>query len=636
MLKLIATWFEPVTPSRDCHRSQYAFLFLILAVGAFLRFWGLGNVGLHGDEETMAMAAMGILEVGDPYLPSGMYYPRALLHSYMMAGSVWLLGESEWVLRLPSAIVGSFTGLAAFFMGRRFLAPWFNLAFVTTITLLPEMVEISQTARMYVFFVTCTIWFAACIFRWERNLRFTSLAIALIVLLLGIHFHPLAILAALLFFFPGLTRQSWWQLAQGGVAFGLTVLAFKLHGAWGSARYPQEWERPEAVDPVATASAIDVLSSGNEWLIAVMLLLVVALGLLALMRLSKRSAWRDTGPVLLVACGLLAMVAVHYHLGGILLALGVVFWLRATTLPRSWLLGAIALAVGITAMNIAILHNSGLYPGHKLVGALIGQPDIWPLRRWLEYIPVACLIYGVALLHSVVNFVRGRPLPTHVLFFMVAVAGPFLIMATADSYMAFRYTTGQLPYFLLCTFAGVATTVQIVNNGRSAELSGGREKAMLAVVILVLVNPIALARIANPSYGYFPDHKGAADYIKALEPRPDVILIAEDPLQQTYYLGKVDYFLREIDNARLYSVVRDGRLVDQYTGTEVLGTGSELDALLDQAAGSEVYVLGTGENFVDGRTLFRGRGIVEVLESDRFEVVYEGRDGRTRVWKQVN
>ena len=154
----INRWFKPVTASQDYRRADYVLLGLILFVGTVLRFWGLDNVGLHGDEETMAMPALSLLENGEPRLPSGMYYPRALIHIYMMSGSVWMFGESEWAFRLPSAIVGSLAVLAAFFMGRRYLSPQFNLAFVATVALLPGLIEVSQTARMYVFLVTCMIW----------------------------------------------------------------------------------------------------------------------------------------------------------------------------------------------------------------------------------------------------------------------------------------------------------------------------------------------------------------------------------------------------------------------------------------------------------------------------------------------
>src|SRR5262245_10794891 len=81
-------------------------LLMLVAIGAMIRFWGLGDVGLHGDEETMALPVRHIVEEGTPYFPSGMFYGRAIAQLYLMAGSVLAFGESEWALRLPSVLCG--------------------------------------------------------------------------------------------------------------------------------------------------------------------------------------------------------------------------------------------------------------------------------------------------------------------------------------------------------------------------------------------------------------------------------------------------------------------------------------------------------------------------------------------------
>ena len=128
--------------------------------------------------------------------------------------------------------------------------------------------------------------------------------------------------------------------------------------------------------------------------------------------------------------------------------------------------------------------------------------------------------------------------------------------------------------------------------------------------------------------------RGAAEYIRGLELGPDAILIAEDVLQQTYYLGGVDYSLRPVDDAVVFSFMRDGRMVDQYTGAPVIGTGEELVAVIEGSGEAPLYVIGSGENWVGEERMFRTYGIGEVLESDRLESVYEGRDGKTRVWRK--
>jgi 4-amino-4-deoxy-L-arabinose transferase-like glycosyltransferase len=635
MMTWISRWFSQATASKDYRSSDYLVLWLILAAGVVLRFWGLGNIGLHGDEETMAMPAMAILDTGHPHLPSGMYYARALLNIYLMSGSVWLFGESEWAFRLPSVIVGSFAGLAAFFMGRRFLSPQLNLAFVATITLLPGMIEVSQTARMYVFLVTCLIWFGACLFRWERDQRISSLMLALLVWVLSLHFHTLAIFAAPLFLFPGLSRRSWTQFIQGGAAFLAGGLLFRLYGRWISSKYPQDEERPPPLEEGSTQSAIEALLSGNKWLAVAIVLTVVALAILLLVKSVRRGGWVQMAPVLLVVSALLSMAVLHYHLGGILLMLGVVFWLRDRALPRSWLIAAMLLAAVMGGFHLGVLHNTGLYPGRKVIGAIVGTPSVWPTLRFLEYSPFAGIVYGGVFLFALCRFANGRPLPMHVLFFAMAVWAPLLILGYFAWWVPPRYAIGQVGFFLMCTVAGLAYVARERNWIADGSRLSGPKLALLAVVTTILINPIEFGRTVNPDYTNHPDHKGAAEYIKNLDLNPDAILIAEDILQQTYYLGSVDYYLREIDRAHGYAVVQDGRLVDQYTATEVLGTGAELEAVLDAGGERDVYVIGSGENFLEGERLFRGRGIAEVLESERLEVVYTGRDAKTKIWKLV-
>ena len=622
-----------MTASQDYRRADYVLLGLILLIATVLRFWGLDNVGLHTDEEIMAMAARSLLETGEPRLPSGMYYPRALIHAYTMSGSVWLFGESEWAFRLPSAIVGLLGVLAAFFMGRRFLSPAFNLAFVATVALLPGMIEISQNARMYVFLVTCMIWFGACLFRWERDQKITSLILLVLVWLLCLHFQILAIFAAPLLLFPGLSRQSWKQLIQGCVAGILGAVFFYGHYRWIGSKYMDGSVRPPPVGEDTTQSAHDVLTSGSEWPLFFGMVLLGLLVVAALFALVRRIGGKQAIPVTLVVLGLLGMLALNFHGGGLLFIFGGIFWLKAPELSRRWLLAAAIAAAVIGIVHLGILYDTGLYPGRKIIGAMVGIPSIWPVLRFLEYSPVAGALYAVVLGVMSVRFIRGGRLPMHVLFFGIGVWVPLLLLGFFAWYIPSRYAIGQLGYFLLCTFAGLAYVVRETGWASSALKRPQYSVAALVLVVVALVNPVALSGTVNAGYERFPDHKGAAAYIRSLDLAPDAVLIAEDVLQQTYYLGSVDYLLRSVDDQAVFSFMRDGRMVDQYTGVPLIGTGAELEAMLNESEGKPLYVIGSGENFEDGERMFRGMGIAEVLESGRLEVVYEGRDNKTLVWK---
>src|SRR5215207_9763923 len=105
-LHSLAALFEVTAPLEHERALHRLLLAAVLGIGIVVRFSNLGAPGLHGDEETMAMATMHIVQNGWPILPSGMFYPRGLSELYLMAASVQIFGESEWALRLPSALCG--------------------------------------------------------------------------------------------------------------------------------------------------------------------------------------------------------------------------------------------------------------------------------------------------------------------------------------------------------------------------------------------------------------------------------------------------------------------------------------------------------------------------------------------------
>ena len=113
----------------------------------------------------------------------------------------------------------------------------------------------------------------------------------------------------------------------------------------------------------------------------------------------------------------------------------------------------------------------------------------------------------------------------------------------------------------------------------------------------------------------------------------NAILIAEDVVHQTYYLGRVDYWLLQLSHSQRFSYLKDGKLFDVYTSSEIIGTGADLELVLEASGGRDVYIIGSGENFEAGMRTLRSADIQHVLLSEQLEVVYVGRDGNTQVWK---
>ncbi len=116
--------------------------------------------------------------------------------------------------------------------------------------------------------------------------------------------------------------------------------------------------------------------------------------------------------------------------------------------------------------------------------------------------------------------------------------------------------------------------------------------------------------------------------MKTVRLNPEDVIVAEDDLQQTYYLGKVDYWLIDLKPTTPSIKSSDGSLYNLYTDTPLIATGQELEALLKEKERGTIYVIGSGE---------KSAGSFEALQPHNLQqynpqIFYKGRDGRTVVW----
>jgi len=266
----------------------------------------------------------------------------------------------------------------------------------------------------------------------------------------------------------------------------------------------------------------------------------------------------------------------------------------------------------------------------------VGQPSVWPYARIMEFSWVAGAIALLSLAWGLVRLATGRTVPDYWLLAVLGVWMPLFAIGMFLWNVPSRYTVGSLLPLLLVAFAtaqGAADWVLPRLKWPGAAARSGL--AVAAVAVLVIDPPDSVATV-DSGYATHPDHKGAAEFVKTLNIGPDDIVVAEDVLEQTYYLGSVNYWLISRTHARRFVERVDGRIRDFYTGTAVLGSGAELDAMLRRNPGRRIIVIGSGENQSDHRCSMRNLGIAEMLASPRFEVLYTGRDNFTKVWHAVD
>ena len=618
-------------------KFDYLVLGSIFLLGTALRFWGLGNVGLYGDEETMAMPALKILESGLPLLPSGMFYPRAPGQLYLMASSIWIFGSSEWALRFPSAVAGSAGIIAAFFLGKRFLPPRWNILFVLIIALLPSLIATSQTARMYIFLSTFVMLFAVMVFRWEATGSWSTLTGALVVFLIALQFHRLAIFASLLFFFPLLTRPSNKRLKQAILAFVLSGAAFLAFDKWSALKYGKTFT--EAIPVIEDKlSPFTIVLADHSWVSGAGLFSALVALFLALY-FQQRKSRAFFSAILLFLGAAIAFAFLQYHTGVLLFACGLIFYVysKGAKVPLLLLITAFGL---LLTLQLYFLYQSELFPGRKIIGAVVGTPSIWPYLRFAEYFPAAITLYTILLVYAGTKLVKGFKIPDHYLFFVVSVWVPLLMIGFFKWYIPPRYTIGLVPFFVVACLA--ALRYLIIDCKPLMSILEAKWSSFLFVpfLIVVFINLPDLRANVNLDYARFPqssgdrgvDHKGAASFMKTVPLHSGDVVIAEDVLQQTYYLGRVDYWLRSFEDANKgFLREKQGVLYDIYTATPLIGSGEQLSKLLDNDKRGAVYIIGSGET-ARNRPLFLGNGIFDAIQRYAPRVVYWGRDGQTVIW----
>jgi hypothetical protein len=337
---------------------------------------------------------------------------------------------------------------------------------------------------------------------------------------------------------------------------------------------------------------------------------------------------------LLIAAGLVAQMMFAYHIGFLLMLAGVIVARRADGL-QPWRLGVlIAICAALTVIQVGWVYSHG-HGLRQALGAVTGRPSIWPFLRISGYSLLAVLLIGVALIRALWDLAHRRAMPDHVLFVLLGIWLPLFMIGFFAWDIPLRYAAGQsFPIFL-----GAFAAAQWLFEGATSRIQSAQLRPALvgasAVACLLIVDPVAVARTVNAGYAIYPDHKGAAAFIRARHLGPHDIVLAEDPLQQTYYLGHIDFWLTaRYAAAQFVREGDDGIIREIYVDAPVVGSGAELEALLDKPGRGSVYVIGSGEDAASRRTYFRGLGIQEVLDSPRFRVVYNGRDdGLTKIWE---
>lgn len=185
------------------HHLPYnsAILFLIIMIGAVLRFFKFGEIQLTHDEFSTFFISnydnlkdlwyKGIIQ-GDthpPFIHTSYHYIKLLF------------GDAYWIIKLPFALMGLGSIYMTYLMGKKWFSETSGLMAASCMSIMQIMVMYSQIARMYIsgtFFTLCLIWFWYLFIFEEKEKLKHGIGFTLFGILMIYNHHFTALLAAII------------------------------------------------------------------------------------------------------------------------------------------------------------------------------------------------------------------------------------------------------------------------------------------------------------------------------------------------------------------------------------------------------------------------------------------------------
>ncbi len=646
-------------------RTALVLALLLTLIAAIPRFYELGSLGFYGDEETTALPSRALARGEGPSMPSGMSYYRALPLTALNAVSATLFGlDNEISYRIPSAILGTLTVPLFFLLARAFLGV--QAAFVAAILLAVAdwHISASREARMYAPLLLFYMAGGLAAWRWAITGAMRYLIAAGLMFVGAVTFHQIGVFSALLPVIP-LAFAGWSvvrpaRLVTVSVVVGAAALAYGMifvHSGFRdfvpdreqgvAARLAAQSPALDANDAAAARPAVPglpkPLGASPHWV------WILALGGAAMGAWIARSASpTETQPAYRLRQ--FASYGIAAFGGGLLGAgqlygaalAGLIFLLlhpgeKATLLRRAWP-AILALGIAATAWLIVDVGQLGLKGG---IRATMLYPFPYP-KFFAEMALGVLLVFAGACVYFALRAgtTEDRPVRACLLAVLVTVLAVGLVSPHGG---ALRFVYPVLPFVLLVVssvLVSVARSLPVLRTGQWRPLL-----AALAIVVSGVLGghgvlpayQIATLDYGEPyrklvlGYNFYPDHKTPGEYVRS-RLQPSDIVIAEDVVEQGWYVGRVDYWLRDAVSHRQFLYAdRGGSLRDIYLSSTILATPDDLERVIRQAPGA-VWLITSGETYAK-REQYVGPAFGRLLDGlEARPADYTGLDGVTRVY----
>lgn len=623
---------------------------LLTIVAALPRLYHLGDLGFYMDEETTAFASRSMAEKGEPQMPSGMPYYRSLPHTWLNSISAKTFGlDNEYSYRLPAALFGILTIPLIFLLARPFTGT--SIAFLAALLLALSEWHIitSRQARMYApflfFYVACSF----SILRWAQRDTLRHLAISIILFIAAGSFHNLGVFLAFIpliaLFIKDYATTPQYKLILFSI---ITGVATYLYGKIIVGSPYTQWKEAYGI---ATANINHSESLLQQFSVTGLQLTQGITGFLLGIWLGIKSAFADdtNGKEFRILARyslatLLGCLAATGHLHGALLSFLLLLLLYPEPLnlylQRTWKpLIAISTVAAITA--ILTITESGIIPGIKSLLT-------FPYPNWITLNTLSSgitLLFILAMLYLAA--IKKTASNIDIRIFLVIGLFPLILVGIFMKWAAARYLIEAYPFILIISAYALYTPAHKFFQQRYA--TAGVPAFVFACLIALsgLLGGHGLMsayKVGTVDYGdklnqaalifpFYPDHKSPGEFVSTHRKTDDIVL-AEDGLEQRWYAGKVDYWLRKYGSesgGRFLYKGKDQKLHDIYVNSIVANT--ETLSTITNDKSHRIWLITSGETYHQRNLYLRKdqHQWIEYIESTHTPA-FTGQDQITQVY----
>lgn len=263
------------------------------------------------------------------------------------------------------------------------------------------------------------------------------------------------------------------------------------------------------------------------------------------------------------------------------------------------------------------------------------------------------IVFGVGIVLLMRRFLLGRPDQVPLLL-IGGIFAPAVLASFVSSYFESRYFFYLYPLIVIVFAMAIIELLSPFLKRFAGGRRGARSLAAIGLGVGILffsqdANPLRAWNVSNRTYDsrkdpvrsviswqlyadFHQDHEGPSSYARQ-HMGPDDTTVALGPIfmlpNYHFYVGTVDYAVVPVNQPDYYGRIRNGRMVNYVTGSELLAGLPGLQRTIDQATGP-VWLLADRKLLLE-ENRFYSEPLKEFLRGPLQDPDYVGRDGQTIV-----